>query len=468
MAKNVLIFSDGTGQAGGLMPDETRSNVYKLFRATRCGPDSSIDPLQQLSFYDPGLGSKAGGAQIKFRFWRSIYNWLSAATGLGITRNIIDCYAAIIQMWSPGDRIYLFGFSRGAYTVRCLGGVLGLCGVPTHMSEGTPLKRDPASAKAIASVAVKNVYQFGSSVKNDPLKAQREDLARVFRSKYGSAQGDHSNAVPYFIGVWDTVSTLGMGWRGLIPLAALVFAAAAAFVKFVVPLVGLAPRHLSWAASAGIVFGLVAIAYTGASLYYRRPLSLAKFRMAFYDTKLNRRVAFARHALSIDENRKDFARVLWDEDGAEREPVVPGGPERFVQMWFAGCHSDIGGSYSENESRLSDITLKWMADQARSLPSPILVDETYMRPSPSSAGPQHDERKKAIANMPSWFRKGALLFISEKALGWPEGSRDIPHDAPLHPTVIERFELPSILAYDETIPYRPGALKNHDEVRDLY
>ena len=57
MAKNILIFSDGTGQAGGLTPDENVSNIYKLFRATRCGPDSDIDPSEQLTFYDPGLGS---------------------------------------------------------------------------------------------------------------------------------------------------------------------------------------------------------------------------------------------------------------------------------------------------------------------------------------------------------------------------------------------------------------------------
>jgi hypothetical protein len=44
MPKNILIFSDGTGQAGGLRPDENRSNIYKLFRATRCGPDTEIDP----------------------------------------------------------------------------------------------------------------------------------------------------------------------------------------------------------------------------------------------------------------------------------------------------------------------------------------------------------------------------------------------------------------------------------------
>ena len=63
--RNILIFSDGTGQAGGLLPDEARSNVYKLFRATRCGPDTRIDPDMQLAFYDPGLGSKSGADEIK-------------------------------------------------------------------------------------------------------------------------------------------------------------------------------------------------------------------------------------------------------------------------------------------------------------------------------------------------------------------------------------------------------------------
>jgi hypothetical protein len=57
MPKNVLIFSDGTGQAGGVTFDENRTNIYKLFRATRCGPDSTIDPAEQSAFYDPGLGS---------------------------------------------------------------------------------------------------------------------------------------------------------------------------------------------------------------------------------------------------------------------------------------------------------------------------------------------------------------------------------------------------------------------------
>src|SRR5262245_52093093 len=163
------------------MPDEARSNVYKLFRATRVSPDTAIDPKLQVAFYDGGLGSRACGEEIKIRWWRRLYNVAGRATGLGITQNIIDCYAAIIRVWQPGDRIFLFGFSRGAYTVRCVAGVLKHCGVPTAIRDGKdrayPLRRDPASVRRIAAEAVKHVYQYGSSIKGDPYRAMRERRA---------------------------------------------------------------------------------------------------------------------------------------------------------------------------------------------------------------------------------------------------------------------------------------------------
>jgi uncharacterized protein (DUF2235 family) len=56
MQKSIIIFSDGTGQVGGITFDEIRTNVYKLYRGCRAGPDSSIDPVKQVAFYDPGRG----------------------------------------------------------------------------------------------------------------------------------------------------------------------------------------------------------------------------------------------------------------------------------------------------------------------------------------------------------------------------------------------------------------------------
>jgi len=182
MSKNILVFSDGTGQAGGLTPDENRSNIYKMFRATRCGPDTNIDAGEQIAFYDAGLGSQPPhGAFFITRALRWLHNVASQATGLGITTNIIDCYAWIVRVYEPGDRIYLFGFSRGAYTVRCLAAVLSLCGVPTRMPDGTPLRRDVCGSTAIAKAAVEKVYQFVSSPKDTAYVEQRKALAANFR-----------------------------------------------------------------------------------------------------------------------------------------------------------------------------------------------------------------------------------------------------------------------------------------------
>src|SRR5438876_10758196 len=163
MPKNIVIISDGTGQAGGINFDEARTNVYKLYRACRVGPDTRINPSDQVAFYDPGLGSAADGGHFKVGWLRWAYNLASMATGLGITANIIDCYAAIIRLYEDGDRIFLIGFSRGAYTVRSLAAVIACCGIPRHLPGGGDLPMDVKGSTRLAATAVKSVYQFCSS-----------------------------------------------------------------------------------------------------------------------------------------------------------------------------------------------------------------------------------------------------------------------------------------------------------------
>lgn len=136
MPKNIVVFSDGTGQEGGLREEQRLSNVYKLYRVCRVGPDSVIDPREQVAFYDPGLGT-VGSATGFLGAYRRLQKLLSSVTGLGITKNIADCYEFIVNHYEPGDRIYLVGFSRGAYTARCVANVLFLCGVPTTAPEAT-------------------------------------------------------------------------------------------------------------------------------------------------------------------------------------------------------------------------------------------------------------------------------------------------------------------------------------------
>jgi uncharacterized protein (DUF2235 family) len=273
MARNIVILSDGTGQ-GASMPDKL-TNVCKLWHATR---DASAD--RQVAFYDAGLGASDGRS-----WWRWGHDLLSKATGLGISRNIKDCYGALIKEYTPGDHVFLFGFSRGAYTVRSLGGVLSLCGIPTRDASGKDPRTNQAARDALVEEAVETVYKHYGN--DEQTKEQRRALGKAFRDKYASVF-DADPFVPFFIGVWDTVRALGIpGSSGLI----------------------------GW-------------------------------RHAFHDATLNRKVRWARQALAIDENRKVFAPEIWNEREETAQDKARG---RIKQVWFAGAHSDIGGGYPETE-----------------------------------------------------------------------------------------------------------------------
>ena len=468
MSKNIIIFSDGTGQAGGLTPDENVSNIYKLYRATRCGPESEIDPQTQLTFYDPGLGSQPDSGMFFFeRAYRWLHNVVSQATGLGITMNIIDCYAAILRMWEPGDRLILFGFSRGAYTARCVAAVLSLCGVPTTMADGrTPLFRDEGTTRKIAKEAVRKVYQHVSSPKDKAYVEQRQALALQFRNKYGSDKNGAPNANPFFIGVFDTVAALGsyvtsalLAGAGVIILAVLSFLLSLLVFSFW-------PIFL-FSLAASVVIGVIWYAVTHVQYAVGLPgykfyqtLHVTAPKMQFYDKHLDNAVWYARHAMSIDENRADFARVEW---GSARNtgPARPDSyPDWLDQIWFAGVHSDIGGSYAENESRLSDIALEWMVHAAENLPDDttpngygIKIDKRFLHLNPDANGPQHDAREPG-------FLWGLIKYT--------KGLRPVNPDAVLHPSVYTRFEAASVPHFYEMKPYRPENLSEHEKLKQYY
>ncbi len=208
MAKNILLFADGTGNEGGMLPDESRTNVYKLYRATRTGPDSIIDPKHQLALYVPGIGTPAPRHDSG---WNRLKERVQQMFGFGITKKIIDCYVAIVGVWEPGDRVYLFGFSRGAYTARCLAHVLELCGIPTKGQDRNAISLDPVSLRHVANEAVSCVYWLG--MPRDETKAAKR--AAYFRATYASQVGHAAGASAYFIGIWDAVAATG--WQRFFP-----------------------------------------------------------------------------------------------------------------------------------------------------------------------------------------------------------------------------------------------------------
>ena len=179
MPKNILIFADGTGNEGGLLPDESRTNVYKLFRATRTGPDSSIDPAKQMAFYIRGIGTSGNGSSFRAK----CHNTAHQMFGGGFTSRVIDCYLAVISVWQPGDRIYIFGFSRGAYIARCVAHLLELCGVPTKQPGADALSLKPGDLRKVAKTAVRILYRFGMPTRDDD---HRQFAVDQFRKNYGS------------------------------------------------------------------------------------------------------------------------------------------------------------------------------------------------------------------------------------------------------------------------------------------
>lgn len=472
MPKNIVIFSDGTGQAGGLRPDQNLSNIYKLYRACRTGPESPINPTEQVAFYDAGLGTVNDEGRIPFRPIQWFRKLWSGATGTGISRNIADCYEAILKHYEPGDRVFLFGFSRGAYTARCVGGVMSLCGVPTRDADGGPLPRYGRRLRKIADEAVQQVYEHGSGKNTPEHKAERLEKARRFRQKYSSNDAEEqANVVPYFIGVFDTVAALGSpGLRRLLMAVLLVgfvalMTALAAGILALLPSLTFAP---TFSVLAILIAGAMAVSYFRAHFKSIRDFPnrgdhswhFAAWRFRFYDNQLNPRVQYARHAIAIDETRKDFMRVPW---GSPKDwPRRPGGREWLRQVWFAGNHSDVGGSYSEDESRLSDISLGWMVEQANELPEPLIINSQRLHLFPDPGGMQHSEVQAMFESYPAWMP-------SRWRPVWAEEHRDIKPDAPLHPTVLQRFHLTQgVSHYGLYRPYQPQNLASHSMVAVYY
>lgn len=175
MSKNIVVLSDGTGQEGG---EGFNTNIYKLFNMLEDRTE------RQLVFYDPGLGTN----------WRKITGNIF---GMGISENILECYRFIFDNYEAGDKIYLFGFSRGAATVRSLSGFIHHFGI-------LPQSRPELIKKAY------NVYKSLSS-DEDLAEDLRNKPAKDFVAKHHTMWTDIE-----FMGCFDTVAALGISQLAVI------------------------------------------------------------------------------------------------------------------------------------------------------------------------------------------------------------------------------------------------------------
>lgn len=238
--KNIIVCSDGTGNSA---IKGRGTNVFKLFEAIDLNGhrhDPNLDP--QIAFYDDGVGTE------KFK----VLKIFAGATGWGLGRNVRQLYKEIVRIHDPGDRIFLFGFSRGAFTVRTLVGLIHTCGILDAARFKTADALEAAVGDAYR-VYRKNYRTALASVFLGPPDPER--ITR-FREK-NCSEGEVDIA---FLGVWDTVDAVGL------------------------------PLHLS------------------------DFINLTIYRFKFPDRTLSKCVRHACHALAINDERHSFHPLLWEND----------------------------------------------------------------------------------------------------------------------------------------------------------
>ncbi|MBL8698634.1 MAG: DUF2235 domain-containing protein [Alphaproteobacteria bacterium] len=289
--KRIVVFCDGTSNSANQKDGEVvaPTNVNRLYTLVK-----RVDAvgLPQVAVYDPGVGTETSRQAVRASQLKALAELIGAkkvarqsqrfsklravwelATGAGILENVEQGYREIVRLYEPGDEIWLFGFSRGAYTVRCIAGVISRCGLLT----GDNIRFVPD---------VMLLYRRRPA-------GREQELVRTTHV--------HRDVRIRFVGLWDTVASLGL------------------------PLWG-------WWFRVGALWRNQALNNNPAAICEN-----------------------VYQALSIDETRSQFMPTL-------AEPSTSTSTQVIRQVWFRGGHAEVGGGYAEHE--LADLALAWMARHA--------------------------------------------------------------------------------------------------------
>jgi uncharacterized protein (DUF2235 family) len=363
--KNIVICCDGTGNEFG----DANSNVVKLYTAL------AIDN-EQVGYYHPGVGTMGDPAERHrmARAWSKIKGLTFAS---GFKDNVLDAYRYLMNVYNDGDHVYLFGFSRGAYTVRAIAGLLDGYGLLCPGNEG----HLPYAW---------SLYADQHHDRNKHTIDHRENSAAAFKETFS-----RKHFTIHFVGIWDTVSSVG------------------------------------WIST---------------------PLRL-------FNVAQNPTIQHGRHAISIDERRCFFHDNLWGDP-------LPG--QDLLQLWFSGVHSDVGGSYTQPTSGLSNITLQWMLNEAKAAGVILVEDRVNMvLGNPSTSYPAADALYEIplTSNIhqslkgPWWILEFLPHLYYDKDYATelyrvPLGvRRQLPPGALVHHSVKDRID-------DKSARYRPGNVLN--------
>ncbi len=292
--KKIIVCADGTGNQGGYSPD---SNVYKIYKAVDKKFSGNVADgfkvCEQIVFYDNGVGTE------KNKYLRV----LGGAFGLGFGRNVCDLYKFIARNYVAGDRIYFFGFSRGASTVRACNGMINKCG----LVKGEDLRNRELDA------LVAEAFDIYKENKTKPEAA----------TEFCELDNNHGTVPIHFLGVWDTVVALGFPKRTDI--------------------------------TDPLMYLLDKLFFVFEALFNLR------WPHSFYHYKLTDNVEYACQALSIDDERTAFWPYLWQEKNIEG--AIDRTADNVEQVWFSGMHSNVGGGYER--AGMAAVPLHWMLNRAQ-------------------------------------------------------------------------------------------------------
>ena len=344
MPKRLVVCCDGTW-------NDPNDKTHIHWICEHCQREDA-DPLPQDVKYVAGVGTTPG-ERVK-----------GGALGLGLSRNVREGYRFLRDRWEPGDEIFIFGFSRGAYTARSLSGFLSRVGLLD------------------ADDWVDRAYLWYRLAPPPSAQDQPSSLLRAFADLFdftdelGEAVGQHIRHRPEInlLGVFDTVGSLGVPFNTR---------------EFQEDLGANLEADGVFQRLGGRLLGLIG----RIEERVRRPIE------GFHDTELGAHVRNAYHALAIDERREPFLPTLWTK--IPRTSTVE-------QAWFAGVHGDIGGGYREDadQGRLAEVPLLWMMDKAAALGLDLKPGTLEgLRETANELAPQHESFSD------SWEVLGRILHM---------------------------------------------------------
>lgn len=337
--KRLAVFCDGTWN------DLRMKSLTNVARLAKCVEPYGWDGRRQIVFYDSGVGVATGVSHLADR----IVSVLGGAIGAGLDDKIESAYRFLVLNYEPGDEIFVFGFSRGAYTARSLCGLIRKCGI---LRRGC-LDRIPEAMALYRETGCK------------PGDAK----PRQFRADH--ACKDPQTGRPIATGAEDFAGDPQV-WAGRA-------------VDFALPSAGEANNDFVWLPPDPPPLGIYRLMYLGVwdtvgsmGIPPTIPFLSAwvNRRYKFYDTDASSLLFSIRHACALDEDRKVFditpvknigdLNTAWAaahgrqvDRPAEAATFVAYSDRPFQQRWFPGSHGSVGGGNPERG--LSGGALVWVA-----------------------------------------------------------------------------------------------------------